>query len=354
MQTMTHALEQLLGRVVGDLGAMANGVLVIVGDRLGLYRALAEIGPASSQALAEQTGTRERYVREWLAAQAASGYVTYDPGSQCFRLTPEQALLFADENSPVHLAGGFFSAAAVINDEKRLTEAFRTGQGIPWGEHHDCLFCGTEKFFRPSYASNLVQTWIPSLGDISARLEAGGTVADIGCGHGCSTLLLARAYPNSRFVGYDYHAPSIERAQRLAAEQGLSNVAFEVATAQNFPRINSIGYDLVAVFDALHDMGDPRGVARHVREVLKDDGAWMIVEPAASDRLEDNFYPVGRVYYAFSAAVCVPSALSQEGGEALGAQAGPAALAEVIRSSGFSTTRIATQSPFNLVLEARR
>jgi SAM-dependent methyltransferase len=354
VQTMTKELEELIGKVIGDLGGTANAALVIVGDRLGLYRTLAEIGPATSHELAQQTGTHERYVREWLAAQAASGYVSYDPATQRFSMSREQAMLFADENSPVYMPGGFFAAASVISDERHLTEAFRTGRGIAWSDHHDCLFCGTEKFFRPSYAGNLIQSWIPSLWGMHARLQAGGIVADLGCGHGCSTVLMAKAYPASTFVGFDSHPPSIERARATAVEQDLPNVRFEVATAQDFRRMNGDGYDLVAIFDALHDMGDPRGAARRVQTMLKADGTWMIVEPAAGDRLEENLNPVGRVFYALSTAICVPSALSQEGGESLGAQAGPAALQEVVTSSGFSRFRLATRTPFNLVFEARR
>lgn len=350
---MTPELEQLVGRVIGDLGATATAALVMVGDRLGLYKALAEIGPATPGQLATETGTHERYIREWLANQTASGYVTYDPASGEFRMTPEQAMLFADENSPVFMAGGFFSAAAVVNDEGPLAEAFRSGEGIPWGDHHECLFCGTEKFFRPSYASNLIQSWIPSLGDVEAKLRAGAKIADIGCGHGCSTLIMAEAYPNSQIVGFDFHPPSVEHATKLAAERGLSNVRFEVAKAQDFPVVDGEGFDFVTIFDALHDMGDPLEAARRVRQVLKKDGAWMIVEPAAGDRLEENLHPVGRVYYAFSAAVCVPSAMSQNGGHALGAQAGPARLTSVLNDGGFSNVRVATRSPFNLVLDAR-
>jgi SAM-dependent methyltransferase len=350
---MTAELEQLIGKVIGDLGATANAALVLVGDRLGLYRTLAEVGPVTPRELARHTGTHERYVREWLSAQAASGYVTYDPDTERFDMTREQAMLFADEDSPVTMVGGFYSAASTIHDENALVEAFRSGQGIPWGAHHTCLFCGVEKFFRPSYASNLVQSWLPSLGDAHAKLEAGATVADLGCGHGSSTLLMAKAFPASTFVGFDSHAPSIEHARRLAAEQGLRNVRFAVATAQDFPRLHDDGYDLVAIFDALHDMGDPRAAARRVRETLKADGTWMIVEPAAADRLEENLNPVSRVYYAFSTAICVPSALSQGGRDSLGAQAGPAALEDVVTSGGFSRFRIATRTPFNLVIEAR-
>src|SRR6185312_8050528 len=256
MQTMTTELEQLIGKVIGDLGGTANAALVIVGDRLGLYRTLAEAGPATSNELAQKTGTHERYIREWLAAQAASGYVDYDPATKRFSMSREQAMLFADENSPVYMAGGFFAAASAISRERDLAEAFRTGRGIAWSEHHDCLFCGTEKFFRPAYARDLIQSWIPSLRGVHARLQAGGTVADLGCGHGCSTAIMAKAYPASMFVGFDSHAPSIERARAMAAEQDLPNVRFEVATAQDFTRMGGDGYDLVAIFDALHDMGD--------------------------------------------------------------------------------------------------
>jgi SAM-dependent methyltransferase len=353
MQTMTAELERLIGKVIGDLGGTANAALVIIGDRLGLYRALAKAGPATPHELAHETGTHERYVREWLAAQAASGYVGYDPVTKRFRMSSEQAMLFADQSSPVYMAGGFFVAAAAINGERHLAEAFRTGRGIAWGDHHGCLFCGVEKFFRPSYAANLLRSWIPSLGDVHARLQAGATVADLGCGHGCSTALMAKAYPASTFVGFDSHPPSIERAREMAAEQQILNLRFEVATAQDFTRVDGGGYDLVATFDALHDMGDPRGAARRVREALKPDGTWMIVEPAAGDRLEENLNPVGRVFYALSTAVCVPSALSQDGGESLGAQAGPAALEGVVTGGGFSSFRIATRTPFNLVVEAR-
>ncbi len=352
MQTMTTDLDALIGQVISDLGAAANTALVIVGNRLGLYQSLAEYGPMTPEELARRTGTHERCVREWLAAQAASGYIAYDASTEQFSLTREQAMLFADENSPVYLAGGFYSVASVINDEPKLTKAFCNGKGIAWGDHHECLFCGTEKFFRPSYASNLVQTWIPSLDGVQAKLQAGATVADVGCGHGCSTIILAKAFPNSQVIGFDNHAPSIAHARRAADREGLSNVRFEVATAQDFPGYDAGGYDLVTVFDALHDMGDPVGAARRVRKMLKQGGAWMIVEPAAADQVHENLHPVGRVYYAFSAAVCVPSAMSQPGGQALGAQAGPAALERVIRSGGFSRVRVAARSPFNLVMEA--
>jgi ubiquinone/menaquinone biosynthesis C-methylase UbiE len=353
MQAMTQALQDTIERVILDLGATANAALVLVGDRLGLYRALDKIGPVTPTELAEATGTHERYVREWLAAQAASGYVSYDAKIGRFRMSPEQAMVFADENSPVFMAGGFYNAATAVIDERKLADAFASGEGIAWGEHCNCLFCGVERFFRPGYAHNLVQAWLPALEGMENRLDAGALVADIGCGHGASTLLMAEAYPASRFFGFDYHGPSIERAGQAAAARGLSNVRFETATATDFPLAGGEAYDLVTVFDALHDMGRPEQAAAHVRRRLKTDGAWMIVEPLAGDALEDNLNPVGRVYYAMSTAVCVPTAMSQNDAQPLGAQAGPKQLHRTIAAGGFSRCRIATQTPFNLVLEAK-
>jgi len=353
MQTITATLERTIGRVINDMGATANAALVLVGDRLGLYRKLNEIGPATPDELAHATDTGERYIREWLSAQAASQYVTYDPATGRFRLSPEQAMVFADEQSPVFMAGGFYNVAAAVHGERRLAEAFQTGEGIAWGEHCKCLFCGVERFFRPGYAHNLVQAWLPALDGMEDRLDAGALVADIGCGHGASTLLMAEAYPASRFFGFDYHGPSIERARQAAAERELSNVRFETATATDFPLAEGEAYDLVTVFDALHDMGRPEQAAAQVRRRLKADGAWMIVEPLAGDALEDNLNPVGRVYYAMSTAVCVPTAMSQNDAQPLGAQAGPKQLHRTVAAGGFSRCRIATQTPFNLVLEAR-
>lgn len=353
MQTMSLELQSLVGTVLTDLGATANAGLVMLGDRLGLYKSLAEIGPATSHELAEATGTHERYIREWLSAQAASRYVTYDAATRRFSLSPEQKMVFAEADGPLYMAGGFFAVAAAVHAEGKLERVFRTGEGIPWGEHCSCLFCGVEKFFRPGYVAHLIQEWLPALDGATAKLEAGASVADLGCGHGASTLVMAKAFPNSKFVGFDYHAPSIERARRLAAEQGVSNARFEVATAQDFPRADGVPYDLVAIFDALHDMGDPRGAARQVRRNLHPDGSWMIVEPAASDRLEENINPVGRVFYAMSTAVCVPGAMSQTGGDALGAQAGPERIASVAADGGFTRFRTAATTPFNLVFEAK-
>ncbi|HSG06597.1 MAG TPA: methyltransferase domain-containing protein [Nitrospiria bacterium] len=343
-------LHEFLGKMVTELGAAANATLVLVGDKLGLYRAIAEAGSVSSRELAERTGTSERYVREWLSAQAASGYVDYDKEKERFSLSPEQKLAFADENSPVLLTGGFYSIASIFADEPKLTEAFKTGKGIAWGDHNGCLFCGVEKFFRPSYKAHLIQDWIPAIGDAEEKLKRGAQVADVGCGHGVSTLTMAEAYPNSFFVGFDYHPESIEHARKIAKDAGLKNVSFEVATAKDYP---GEGYDLVTFFDCLHDMGDPAGAAAHVRETLSPDGSWMIVEPFAGDTLEENLNPVGRVYYAFSTAICTPSSLSQEVGAAIGAQAGEKRIGEAVKTGGFSRFRRATETPFNLVLHAQ-
>lgn len=342
-------LHQFLGKMVGDLGASITGALVVIGDRLGLYKTLAD-GPATSAELAERTGTNERYVREWLANQAASGYVEYDAGADNYHMTPEQAAVLAHSESPALMTGGFYAIASVYNDEPKLTDAFRSGAGIPWGDHHSCLFCGTAKFFKPGYEANLVQTWLPALEGVTEKLTRGGKLADVGCGYGLSTMIMAAAYPKSEFVGFDIHEASIDKAREIAKDKGLTNVHFEVAEAKNFP---GTGYDVVAFFDCLHDMGDPVGASTHVRQSLSDDGTWLIVEPFAHDKLEDNLNPVGRVFYGFSTAVCTPASLSQEVGAALGAQAGEARLREVITKGGFSRFRRATETPFNMILEAR-
>jgi len=343
-------LNDLVGMMVTELGAAANGSLVITGDKLGLYKALASQGPMTSAELADATGAAERYVREWLSSQAASGYVSYDAELEKFYMTPEQAMVFANEDSPVLMTGGFYSMAALYRDEPQLTEAFRTGHGVSWGDHDSCLFCGTAKFFRSGYNAHLVQEWIPALDGVQETLKKGGKVADVGCGYGLSTMIMAQAFPNSEFIGFDIHEPSIEHAREEAEKLGLTNVRFDVATAKNFPGND---YDLVTFFDCLHDMGDPRGASAHVKQALKDDGTWMIVEPMAGDKLEDNLNPIGRVYYAFSTTVCTPASLSQEVGEGLGAQAGEAKLGEVVKSGGFTQFRRATETPLNLILEAR-
>ncbi len=343
-------LHQLVGQAVSELGAAVMGATVIVGDKLGLYKALASGGPMTAQQLAEKTGTAERYVREWLSTQAASGYVGYDAATKTFSMSPEQQAILSDENSPFFLAGGFYGLESIYGNEPRLTDAFTSGRGLGWGEQTSCLFCGTERFFGPGYKANLVTNWLPALEGVVEKLRKGANVADVGCGHGVSTIVMAEAFPESRFVGFDFHEPSIRRARQLASEAGLKNVSFEVATAKDF---GGEKYDLVACFDCLHDMGDPAGAASHIREMLKPDGTWMIVEPMAGDSLEENLNPVGRIYYAFSTTVCVPTSLDQEVGTALGAQAGEKRLREVATQGGFNRFRRATETPFNMVLEAR-
>ena len=343
-------LEALLGTMVNELGAAANAALVITGERLGLYRALANGGEITSAQLAAKTGTHERYVREWLGAQAASGFVTYSVDRGTFSMSPEQAAVFADPESPFFMTGGFESLSAVFSSEPKLAEAFKTGKGLGWGEHCNCLFCGVEKFFRPAYKANLVGEWLPALEGVTEKLQHGARVADIGCGHGASTLIMAEAFPNARFIGFDFHGASVDQASDYARDAGLTNVHFEVASAQDFPGQD---YDLVTIFDALHDMGDPVGACRHIRQALKSDGAFMVVEPAAGDRLEDNLNPIGRLSYAFSTSICVPSSLAQDVGLALGGQAGEARIADIIRKGDFSRCKCVVKTPFNMIMEAR-
>lgn len=343
-------LHELLGKMLGDLGAVINGALVVIGDRLGLYRLMAENGPLTSAELAEKSHTDERYVREWLAAQSASDYICYDPKNEKFHLSDEQKMIFADENSPVLMTGGFYSAASVYHDELKMVEAFQSGKGIPWGDHHSCLFCGTAKFFKPGYDNHLIQEWIPSLEGLAQRLESGAKVADVGCGFGISTTLMAQAFPNSEVMGFDIHPDSVEHGNSLAREKGLKNLKFQLATAKDFPGED---YDLVTFFDCLHDMGDPEGALKHVKEVMKPDGHLMLIEPLAGDRLTDNLNPVGRIYYGFSTVVCTPASKSQEVGLALGAQAGEKRLRDVATGAGFSRFQRTMATPFNMVLEAR-
>ncbi len=343
--------EAFMGKMVGDMGAAMSAALVVLGDRLGLYKALAEAGPSTSVELAARTGTHERNVREWLAAQAAAGYVDYDRAGGKFSLSPEQAMVFADENGPAFMAGGFEILSSVFIDEPKVAAAFKSGQGLGWHEHHQCLFSGTERFFRPGYNANLVSSWIPALDGVEAKLSAGAKVADVGCGHGASTVLMAKAYPASRFVGFDYHGPSIERATKAAEAEGVSDrVSFQVAAAADFP---GDGYGLVTIFDALHDMGDPVGAARHIRGTLASDGAWMLVEPFAHDDMADNLNPIGRMFYAASTMVCTPASMSQAVGLGLGAQAGERRLRKVVEDAGFTRFRRAAETPFNLVFEVR-
>ncbi len=348
----TDKLNALVGKMLGDLGGAYSVPTVRIGFRLGLFASLQTDGPATAAALAARLGLAERYVREWALAQATNGYVTFDAASDRFSLSPEQAMVFAVTDSPVYLEGAFDLAAAMIEGEPKVEEGFRTGAGVAWGDSAGCLFCAVGAFFRPGYVNGIVQSWLPAIGGMVPRLEAGAKVADIGCGVGFSTLLMAEAYPNSQFIGYDFHAPSIEQANAHAKTHGLADrVHFETAPAKE---IGERGFDLITMFDCLHDMGDPRGCATHIRSLLADDGAWMLVEPIAGDRPGDNIgNPVSRLYYNASTMICVPTSLAQEVGEALGAQAGEARLTEVLTGAGFSRVRRATEGPFNMVLEAR-
>jgi SAM-dependent methyltransferase len=344
-------LHEFVMKAVGEMGAAMNAALIVIGDKLGLYKAMSGAGPMTSAELAKKTGTAERYVREWLASQAAGGFITYDAATGKYTLPPEQALALADETSPVFLPGFFQVVAACVKDEPKIADAFRSGKGVGWHEHDHGLFAGTERFFRPNYRAHLVSEWIPALGDTEAKLKTGAKVADVGCGLGTSTILMAQAYPKSTFVGFDYHDGSINMAREAAAKAGVGDrVKFEVAKAKDYP---GKGFDLVAFFDCLHDMGDPEGAARHVKESMASDGAWMIVEPFANDKLEDNLNPIGRVYYAASTMLCTPASLSQEVGLALGAQAGEGRLSKILKAAGFSRVRRAAETPFNIVLEAR-
>ncbi|MCW3033576.1 MAG: class SAM-dependent methyltransferase [Solirubrobacterales bacterium] len=344
-------LEAFMGQAVTDMGAIISAPLMVIGEKLGLYKAMAGAGPMTSAELAERTGVAERSVREWLGNQAAGGYVTYDSESERYTLPDEQALALADEDSPFYILGLYDSIASIYADEDRILEAFRSGTGMGWHEHDDRLFRGTERFFRPGYRAHLVADWIPALDGVQEKLERGARVADIGCGHGASTIIMAEAFPNSEFVGFDYHDASVERAREAASAAGLGDrISFAVASAKNFP---GQGYDLVCVFDCLHDMGDPAGASAHIHDSLAEDGAWMIVEPFAGDSVAENLNPIGRVFYGASTVICTPASLAQEVGLALGAQAGEERLSEVIKSGGFSTVRRATETPFNLILEAK-
>jgi SAM-dependent methyltransferase len=345
-----NKLNAFIGQFVGDLGAAVHTGMVVIGEKLGLYKALSA-QPMTSAELAAKTATDERYVREWLTSQAAGGYVSYDDKTQRFFLTEEQSFTLANEDSPAYLPGAFQLALGSLAAVPRIAESFRSGAGMGWHEHDEGVFHGCEKFFRPGYAANLVGTWIPSLRDVKAKLEAGVRVADVGCGKGASTILMAKAFPNSRFFGFDYHDKSVECARETALHEGVTGrVTFEVAKAKEYPGKD---YDFVAVFDCLHDMGDPVGAARHVRQSLNEDGTWMIVEPFANDDLKDNLNPVGRVYYSFSTLLCTPCSRSQEIGLCLGARSGERRMRDVVTSAGFSRFRRATETPFNIVYEAR-
>jgi SAM-dependent methyltransferase len=345
-------LHQLINRAIVDFGAASHTALVVLGDKLGLYKALAAGGPLTPGELAQRTGTAERYVREWLNAQAAGGYVDYDASAERYSLSPEQAALLVDEESPVFIVGAFQTAAAAVRIWPRLQDAFRTGEGVSYFEHDPDLFVGMERLFRTGYAAHLVQSWIPSLDGIEERLRAGARVADIGCGHGAATILMAQAYPRSTFVGFDYHGPSIDEARERARAAGVADrISFQVAGAAAY---EETGFDLICMFDALHDLGDPVAAVARARAALKPDGVLMIVEPNAGDRAEENFNPIGRAFYAGSTLICTPCALSQSNGHALGALAGEARIREVVTAGGCSGFRRAAQTPFNLVFEARR
>ena len=344
-------LEAFVGQALGDIGAAISGLMVYLGDQLGLYKAMADSGPLTPAALAAKTGTDERYVHEWLDNQAAGGYVTYDATLRTYELPPEQALALADEDSPAFLPGGFTGIVAAYIDADTFVDAFRTGRGVGWHEHDGRLFLGTERLFRPGYKGYLVSEWIPGLDGVDDRLRAGASAADVGCGHGASTILMAQAYPSSRFVGYDYHDASIVTARRRASEAGVGDrVHFEVASAKDYPQD---GYDLITFFDCLHDMGDPVGAAVHARRALADGGTVMLVEPFAGDHPEDNHNPVGRAFYGFSTVICTMASRAQEVGLALGAQAGEARMREIFEQAGFSTFRRATETPMNIVFEAK-
>jgi SAM-dependent methyltransferase len=344
-------LNALLGQAVQDMGAAMQAPLIVIGDKLGLYRAMGDGEPVTPAQLAQRTGTAERYIREWLNANAAGKYVEYDAANGTYFMSPEQALALAQDDTPIHLPGFYHMLASLMKDEEKITEIYRTGKGMAWHEHEKGLFEGCERFFRPTYLANLVSSWIPALEGVEEKLKAGARVADIGCGHGASTVLMAKAFPNSIFFGFDYHAPSIETAYWKAKAAGVGDrVTFQVAPSKGFP---GTGYDLVAFFDCLHDMGDPAGAARHVRESLAPRGTWMIVEPFAHDEVAQNLNPIGRIMYSASATVCVPCSLSQEVALGLGAQAGPANIEKVVRDGGFTCFRKATETPFNMVFEAR-
>jgi SAM-dependent methyltransferase len=345
-----NKFNAFIGQFVNDLGAAVHAGMVVIGEKLGLYKALVGEELNSAQ-LAAKTRTDERYLREWLASQAAGGYITYDEATDTFTLSDEQAFALANEDSPAYLPGAFELALGSLAAVPRITELFRSGAGMGWHEHADDVFHGLEKFFRPGYGANLESSWIPALEGVEEKLKAGARVADVGCGKGASTILMAKAYPNSQFFGFDYHDKSIEAARESAKRNGVADrVTFAVASAKSFP---GHGYDVVAVFDCLHDMGDPIGAAAHVRQSLAKDGTWMIVEPFANDRLKDNLNPVGRINYSFSTLLCVPCSRSQEVGLCLGAQAGETRIRSVVTAAGFNRFRRATETSFNIVYEAR-
>jgi SAM-dependent methyltransferase len=342
--------EAFMGQLMTDMGAAATVPLVILGDRLGLFTALADAGRSTPEELAQRSSTDARYTREWLNAQAAAGYVSYDAEEERYFLDEVQELVFAREGQPMFMAGAFENFMATMHAVPRMVEAFKSGEGVGWHEQHPCLFRATERFFRLAYNAHLVSEWLPSLDGVVEKLQAGATVADVGCGHGASTIVMAKAFPKSRFFGFDYHGPSIERAREAAEEEGVADrIEFQALSAKEIDG----SYDLICVFDALHDMGDPVGAAAHIRSSLAEDGCFMLVEPFANDRTEDNLNPVGRIFYAGSTMVCTPASRSQEVGLALGAQAGEARLKQVLEEAGFTRIRRAAETPFNLIFDVR-
>jgi len=349
MQPDEAKLEALAGKVVGDVAGAMGVLLAYIGDQAGVYVALEEAGPCSAETLAKKLGLNSKYVHEWLASNAANGYVTHHTENDQFSLTPEQAVVFAREGNPACLQGFFQSVVAQYETHEKAVNTFRSGRGRPWGDHSTCTFCGTDRFFRPGYEANLLEAWIPALVGVDAKLKRGAKVADIGCGHGSSTILMARAFPNSTFHGFDFHAPSVEQARRQAKEAGVTNVEFHVTSAKEIP---GTGFDFACIFDALHDMGDPVGAAAHIRQTLKPDGTFMMVEPLAGDTVAENLHPLGACYYAFSTVLCTPASLAQEVGLGLGTQAGQKRLTKVLNEAGFPKVRRAAETATNMVLEA--
>ncbi len=343
-------LEEMAGKVIGDIAGATGVLMAYLGDQAGVYNAMDGEGPITSEALAKKTGLNERYLREWLSVNAAAGYVGYDPKTETFELSPEQATIFAREGQPMCMQGFFQAIISQFEAHEKVVDTFKSGKGRPWSDQPPCCFCATDRFFRPGYAAHLMDAWIPSLSGVKEKLEAGGSVADIGCGYGSSTILMAKNFPKSSFTGFDFHEPSVEKAREQAAQEGVTNVTFEVASAKDFPGSE---YDLACIFDALHDMGDPVGAAAHIRDTLSPDGVFMLVEPMAGDALEENLHPLGRIFYGFSTTACVPASMAQEVGLGLGAQAGEKRLTDVLKEAGFTKVRRASETPTNMVLEAR-
>ncbi|WP_340587000.1 class I SAM-dependent methyltransferase [Erythrobacter alti] len=341
-------VEELAGKVVGDVAASLSLFMAYLGDQAGVFEAMDGEGPMSVADLAAKTGLNEKYLHQWLGSVSAAGYVTYDADNDTFSITPEQALIFTREGQPACMQGFIQAVVSQYESHEKAVETFKSGKGRPWSDQSQCCFCGTDRFFRPGYAANLTSEWIPSLGGVEDKLKAGAKIADIGCGHGSSSILMAEAYPNSTVIGFDFHEPSIEEARRKAADAGIDNVSFEVASAQDYPGDD---FDFACIFDALHDMGDPVGAARHIRETLKDDGTFMLVEPLAGDTMAENMHPIGQIFYAFSTTVCTPASLAQDVGLGLGAQAGQKRLTDVLTKAGFGKVRRASETPTNMVLE---